>query len=380
MAPNQIPGPSGARQVPALLRLALLLLLLYGFLVAVGLMSSAFKILGEGSAGGLFEGVVSPFAALAVGVLGTVLVQSSSVTTSTIVALCGSGQLSLSLAVPMIMGANIGTTVTNTLVSVGSVRRSGEFRRAFACATVHDIFNYCSVLVVLPIELATGFLESTAVWLSELFWGGSGVAYKSPVKAAIKAGTKAIQGALEDLGLEGGMLSTVMLIVALGMTFLCLNLITKNMRALLVARIEASLNGVLGRSGLLGMLVGVLITVSVQSSSITTSLLVPLCAAGILTLPNAYPITLGANIGTTVTALLASMAAESSLGLTIALVHLLFNLSGTALFYGIPPLRQIPLRGARRLAVLTTNNKMWLLLYVVVAFMLLPGLAILLFD
>lgn len=366
--------------MPAWLRLLLLLVLLYGFLVAVGLMSSAFKILGAGSAGGLFEGVVSPFAALAVGILGTVLVQSSSVTTSTIVALCGSGQLSLELAVPMIMGANIGTTVTNTLVSVGSVRRSGEFRRAFACATVHDIFNYCAVLVMLPIELATGVLAKSAVWLTDLFGGGGGVEYESPIKGAIKAGTKAVQGALEDVGLQGGGLSAALLVVALAMIFLCLNLITKNMRALLVARIEASLNSVLGRSGVLGLVVGMLITVSVQSSSITTSLLVPLCAAGILTLPNAYPITLGANIGTTVTALLASMAAESSLGLTIALVHLLFNLSGTLLFYGVPPLRQIPLRGARLLAILTTNNKLWLLVYVGVAFVLLPGLAILLFD
>ena len=105
-----------------------------------------------------------------------------------------------------------------------------------------------------------------------------------------------------------------------------------------------------------------------------------MAGAGMLTLRHAFPVTLGANIGTTVTALLASMAAESSLGLTIAIVHLLFNLSGTVLFYGIPPLRQIPLRGARRLAVLTTNNKMWLLLYVAVAFVILPGLAILLFD
>jgi len=377
---NPTPGAPRARQVPAWLRLVLLLALLYGFLVAIGMMSAAFKILGEGSAGGLFEGVVSPFAALAVGILGTVLVQSSSVTTSTIVAMCGSGQLSLPLAVPMIMGANIGTTVTNTLVSVGSVRRSGEFRRAFACATVHDIFNYCAVIVLLPLELATGVLAKTAIWLTELFGSGRGVEYESPIKAGIKAGTKAVQGVLEDLGLSGGVLSVALLAVALVLIFVCLTLITKNMRALLVARIEASLNGVLGRSGLLGIAVGMAITVAVQSSSITTSLLVPLCAAGILTLPNAYPITLGANIGTTVTALLASMAAESSLGLTIALVHLLFNVAGTVLFYGIPPLRQIPLRGARWLAILTTNNKLWLLVYVGVAFVLLPGLAILLFD
>jgi sodium-dependent phosphate cotransporter len=379
---SSTPETSGppARGLPTWARILALFGLLYGFLVAIGLMSSAFKILGAGQAGGLFEGVANPFAALAVGILGTVLVQSSSVTTATIVALCGSGQLSLDIAVPMIMGANIGTTVTNTLVSIGSVRRSAEFQRAFECATVHDVFNYCAVIVLLPIEMATGYLRSSAEWLTEFVALGDGVTYKSPVKAAVKAGTKQIQGALEGMGLEGGALSTVLLIVALGMIFICLTQITKNMRVLLVARIEASLNRVLGRSGLLGMLVGVLITVSVQSSSITTSLLVPLCAAGILTLPNAYPITLGANIGTTVTALLASMAADSSLGLTIALVHLMFNLSGTLLLYPIPALRMIPIHGARWLAALATANKMWLLVYVFVAFIMVPGLGILLFD
>lgn len=378
------PHPNAApptRALPGWVRVVLLFALLYGFLVAIGLMSASFKILGSGSAGGLFEGVTNPFAALAVGILGTVLVQSSSVTTSTIVALCGSGQLSLDLAVPMIMGANIGTSVTNTLVSIGSVRRSADFRRAFACATVHDIFNYLSVVVLLPVELATGFLRRGAEALSaRLALGGSGGEFKSPVKAAVKAGTQLVQEGLEGLGLTGGWLAGLMLAVALGMIFVCLTQITRNMRILLMARIEESLNRVLERSGVMGMAVGAAITVSVQSSSITTSLLVPMCGAGILSLRNAFPITLGANIGTTVTALLASAAAESSLGLTIALVHLLFNLTGTLIFYPSPLLRRLPLRGARRLALLATRNKLWLVAYMVGAFAVVPGLAILLFD
>ena len=374
--------PRSSGEVPAWARLVYLLVLLYGFLVAVSLMSASFKAFGEGSAGGLFEGVTNPFAALAVGILATVLVQSSSVTTSTIVALCGSGQLSLELAVPMVMGANIGTSVTNTMVSVGSVKRSAEFRRAFSCATVHDTFNYLAVLVLLPLELATGFLRHAAEWLSAAlsFGGGAGGDFKSPIKVAVKEGTKLLQGTLEGLGLSGGWLAALMLAVALGLIFLCLTQITKNMRVLLMARIEASMNRVLGKSGLMGILVGAAVTVSVQSSSITTSLLVPLCAAGILTLPNAFPITIGANLGTTVTALLASTAADSTLGLTIALVHLLFNLAGTLLFYPHPAMRRLPINGARRLALLATRSKMYLVAYLIGAFVLIPGLAILLFD
>ncbi|MCB9897759.1 MAG: Na/Pi symporter [Planctomycetes bacterium] len=363
------------------MRLTLLLVLLYGFLVAIGLMDGAFKLLGEEHAGGLFQGVTNPFAGLAVGILATVLVQSSSVTTSTIVALCGSGQLQLELAVPMIMGANIGTTVTNTLVSVGSVRRSVEFRRAFACATVHDVFNFCSVAVLLPLELATGYLRHTAVWLADHLHhlGSGGGTFNSPIKVAVKAGSKAITGVLGGLGLEGGYLAAALLVLAIALIFACLMLITKNMRVLLVARIEAAMNEVLGRSGLLAIAVGIAITVAVQSSSITTSLLVPLCAAGVLRLENAYPITLGANIGTTVTAILASLAAEGSTGLAIALVHLLFNVSGTLLFFPIPALRRIPIRSARRLAVLAVENKFVLVAYLSAIFVLLPILGILVF-
>ena len=369
-----------------MLRLALLLVLLYGFLVAIGLLSAGFKDLGEAHAGGLFGGVNSAFAALTVGILATVLVQSSSVTTSTIVALVGSGELSLAIAVPMIMGANIGTTVTNTLVSIGSVRRSAEFQRAFAAATVHDVFNLLAVAVLLPIEISTGFLRRSAEWLTGLFHGAeaggaaAAAGFKSPIKVAVKHGVQLIEGALESAGLDGKALAIALLVVAIAMVFLCLRYITLNMRSLLVSRIEASLNTALGRSGLIGMVIGIGVTVAVQSSSITTSILVPLCGAGLLTLPNVYPITLGANIGTTVTALIASLAADMPAALTIALVHLLFNLSGTLLFYPVPFLRNLPIAGARRLSHLAVRNKLWLLAYVAVMFVALPLSGILIFN
>ena len=123
---------------------------------------------------------------------------------------------------------------------------------------------------------------------------------------------------------------------------------------------------------MLGILIGILMTIAVQSSSITTSLLVPMCAAGVLTLRNAFPIMLGANIGTTVTALLASLATDNETGLTIALVHTLFNVGGVMIIYPIPFLRRIPLRLARILAVRAQRNMFWVVGYVGVVFILLP--------
>jgi sodium-dependent phosphate cotransporter len=121
-------------------------------------------------------------------------------------------------------------------------------------------------------------------------------------------------------------------------------------------------------------------TIAVQSSSITTSLLVPMCAAGVLTLRNAFPIMLGANIGTTVTALLASLATDNENGLTIALVHTLFNVGGVMIIYPIPALRGIPIRLARLLSVRAQRNIFWVVGYVGFVFILLPLLGYLVFG
>ncbi len=349
------------------------------FLVGIKLLGASFKMVGKDTAKSLFEGLANPFAGLAVGILATVLVQSSSVTTSVVVALVGDGSLSVGVAVPVIMGANIGTSVTNTLVSLGHITRSAEFRRAFAGATMHDFFNLMTVAVLLPIELATGFLQKSAEALTNVLSGGGGVAYKSPIKVFIGGITKFFTGGIQAIGLEGWWAAAVALTIGLVFIILSLYVITKTMRGLLAGRLEQALNRALGRSGIIGMVVGVIITVSVQSSSITTSLLIPLIGAGVLSLEVAFPITLGANIGTTVTALLAALAAEKSGGLTIALVHLLFNVTGILMVYPFPPLRRIPVRMAEALGNLAVRNRMYVLLYVVTVFVIIPLLGVLIF-
>jgi sodium-dependent phosphate cotransporter len=352
-------------------RLIALAALLYGFLVGVDILGEGISGLGSDFADTLFRGVANPLAGLAVGVLATVLVQSSSVTTSTLVALVGTGVLTVEAAVPMVMGANIGTSVTCLLASLGTIRRDNEFRRAFAGATVHDLFNWLAVAVLLPLELLTGVLSRAAVALSHLFPGATGGEFESPVKAAVGTGA----GAFESLvGIVPGRGSAIALILlGLVLLFATLALITKNMRLVIAGAAERSLNTVLGRSGVLGIFVGLVITMAVQSSSITTSLLVPMMAAGVLTLRNAYPITLGANVGTTVTALIAALAVPQIEGLQIALVHLLFNVAGIMLFYPVPFMREIPIRGAELLADVATRRKSIVAIYMVTVFIVLPA-------
>lgn len=366
---------AGLAGLPTPVRLAYLLLLLFGFLVAIQLMGSSFKMMGSGAVkgeGSMLTGIENPFAGLAVGVLATVLVQSSSTTTSVIVTLVGSGVLPLGSAVPMIMGANIGTTVTNTLVSLGHVRASDDFKRAFAAATVHDFFNVLCVIIMLPLEIKTHFLQRSATWMTDRLGMGGGVEYKSPIKTAVKTVAGWVKDLLEATQLSGTALAIAVLIVGIAATFFCLVNVTKTMRSLIAGRIEKAMNGVLEKSGLVGIVIGIIVTVLVQSSSVTTSLLVPMCAAGILPLRHAFPIMLGANLGTTVTALLASMAVDNPAGLTIAIVHVMFNGAGILMFYPFPVLRQFPARCAEALASAAIRNRLWIVIYVVGVFVVLP--------
>jgi len=359
----------------------LVVALLYIFLVGVKGLETGIKELGSGFTDSLFEGISNPVAALFVGILATVLVQSSSVTTATIVGLVGAGTLSVESAVPMVMGANIGTTVTNTLASMGYLRRSHEFRLAFAGATMHDFFNVLSVMVLLPLEVATGFLSKWAISLSTVLRDNTTIDFAkpdSPIKAAVKAPVNWIKDLIEGFTADETIVGSAILVTGLAMIFVALAFITRNMRMLVLSRIERSVNAVLGRgAGLPAMALGMVITVTVQSSSITTSVLVPLIAAGVLTLRNAFPVTLGANVGTTITALLASMATDGNAGLAIALAHTIFNLLGIVIWYPIPRLRDVPVRLAERLAVTAEVRKSLVLVYVVGLFILVPLIGVL---
>ncbi len=335
--------PEGSSRKPFLawnetaVRLGLTLFFLYRFLIGVKSLEKGISSFGSDFVDQVFSSVANPIAGLAAGVLATVLVQSSSVTTATIVGLVGAGVLSIETAVPMVMGANIGTTVTNTLASLGHVRQSAYFQRAFAAATVHDYFNLLSVAILLPLEVAFGLSSRIANSFANLVGDilpevGSG---SSLIKSAINAPVSWMADTIESLGWSGAE-GAILLGVGIGLIFLALWMITRQMRAVMSGRIENAINGVLSKgAGAGALLVGLVMTVAVQSSSITTSILVPLVAAGVLTLRNAFPVTLGANLGTTVTALLASIAADSSDALVIALAHVTFNILGILIFYPV---------------------------------------------
>ncbi len=369
--------------VSALQKTALLLLLLFLFLMGVQGLGEGFRLLGRDLLDAFFATTENPFMALIVGILATTLVQSSSVTTVMIVGLVAAPEnpLPVANAVPMVMGANIGTTVTNTVVSLAHMGRREEFLRAFSVATCHDFFNFIAVAVLLPLEIMTGFLRRTAVTLASTLGGIGGVTYENPLKDALKAGlepVKSVAGAL--LQAEKGQGILLVLFSAI-LIFGSLLLLVKLMRSATQSSIEVFITRFLGQNPFRSILLGAVVTVMVQSSSITTSLLVPLAGAGLLTLEQAFPVTIGANVGTTVTALLATLAvagANAQAGVEIALVHVLFNLSGIVLIYPVPFIRRLPLLAARRLAQSAVESRKWALLYVAGLFYGLPSILVVL--
>ena len=350
------------------LKVFCVLVALYLFLVGINGMSSAIKNMGSDVADSIFTTTSNPIIALFIGVFSTVLFQSSSTTTSLIVGLVSSGTLSLSGAVPMIMGANIGTTVTNTIVSIGHINQGREFKRAFAASTVHDFFNILAVLILFPLEMAFHGIQNTAEWFGGLLFGKienvDVLQAKSPIKLAVKSGSKFIEQFTFDN-------NVLFLVVSVLITFLMLYSIVKLLKSLVLEKIEAFFDQYIFKTAFRAVLFGTVLTIMVQSSSITTSLIVPLAGAGVLSLRKIFPFTLGANIGTTVTALLAALTGTVS-ALVAAISHLFFNVFGILIIYGIKPLREIPLKCATLISSYAVKNKLIPIVYLLIMFVLIP--------
>ena len=352
-------------------KVAGVVLSLYLFLVGINGLSTAIKHLGGGFAENMLSTTSNPLIALFIGILSTTIFQSSSTTTALIVGMVSSGALNLGGAIPMIMGANIGTTVTNTIVSIGHSNRGNEFKRAFAAATVHDFFNIFAVLIIFPIELAFGLIEKTATGLGELLFGTVSLSneFNSPIKAGIKWGVYY----LESISFDN---TIVFIILSVLLTFAMLYSIVKLLRSLVLANIQQFFDQYIFKTALRGIIFGMLLTIMVQSSSITTSTIVPLAGAGVLTLRQVYPFTLGANIGTTVTAILAALTLNVT-ALVAAFAHLFFNLYGILFIYMNPLFRDIPIKLSIWISEVAAKNKFIPLIYLICFFFLLPFLIIL---
>lgn len=523
---------------------------LYLFICSLSFLADGFRLVAGKRAAEVFsnsEIFNNPVAGVMVGVLVTVLVQSSSTSTSITITMVAADLLTVKQAIPIIMGANIGTSVTSTIVALGQAQDRDEFRRAFAAATVHDMFNFLTVSVLLPCEAAFNMLAEIATsivgtedresgekppdilkvitspftkWviqidkkiISKLAECTSVTKYPTEAKRAecdkkyteltffkkpkevctyaadqdpahnyevkivtpttteewnyttVSSSVKwdSLQGYFtenvvtkewvnitrdvvtweegdctpEDVekggthylfefmheswsDVAGG---TFVLIMALAILCTSLVMIVKVLRSILKGRVAVWLHQVVNEvipdaqitnpccpnyydthtdevkpcvarvplewvSGYLAMAAGLGLTIVVQSSSITTAALTPLVGVGVIKLERMYPTVLGANIGTTVTGLLAALSADGSkikLTLSVAVAHLFFNILGIFLWYGIDDvtsiflgkggigMRKVPIEMARKLGNITAVYRWFPLLYLFIMFFIVP--------
>nr|XP_003473293.1 sodium-dependent phosphate transport protein 2A isoform X1 [Cavia porcellus] len=428
-----------------LLKVPLMLAFLYFFVCSLDVLSSAFQLAGGKVAGDIFKDnaiLSNPVAGLVVGILVTVLVQSSSTSTSIIVSMVSSGLLEVSSAIPIIMGSNIGTSVTNTIVALMQAGDRTDFRRAFAGATVHDCFNWLSVLVLLPLEAATGYLHhiTRLVVASFNIRGGRDApdllkiitepftkliiqldksvitsiaigdeslrnhsliriwchADSREVSSLSRAETNASQihgnvtmekcnHIFVNTGLPDLAVGLILLAGSLVLLCTCLILLVKMLNSLLKGQVAKVIQKVINTdlpapftwvTGYFAMVVGAGMTFIVQSSSVFTSAITPLIGLGVISIERAYPLTLGSNIGTTTTAILAALASpreKLSSSFQIALCHFFFNISGILLWYPLPCMR-LPIRMAKALGKRTAKYRWFAVLYLLVCFLLLPSL------
>lgn len=217
----------------------------------------------------------NPFSAVLVGAVVTALIQSSSATTVMVVGFVNSGILNLIQATGIIMGANIGTTVTAFLVSI-------------------------NVDAIVPLLLFSG---TVLVLFSK--------AKKRRDVAMILLGLGIILLGMETMGTAMAPLKH-----------------SDDFRNLIAS---------IGDRWYIGLALGLGITLLVQSSSATTGILIALTETGQITIEIAWPIILGANIGTCITALLSSITANKT-AKRASIIHLLFNLIGAAVFMPFGPL------------------------------------------
>ncbi len=377
-------APAETAAMPVWVRAAVALLALYAFIASVKMIGTGLKTAVDDEKGQqvqtwLLAQVGDPLTGLFVGLLLTSMVQSSSFTTALTVGLVGDGILPISAAMPVIMGANIGTSVTNILVSLAHVRRRLEFRRSLGGAIVHDFFNVLCVLLFMPMEMGFGLISRPVAVLSD--WLGQLTFFRDNPTTSIGLIKKVFEWPGKSLntllagpgGLPGAWGGTLVAALAMLLLFVSLWLLVRMLRGLLQNRLSGALSKTLFRNPPIAFGVGILMTIAVQSSSVTTSLVVPLVGAGILKLRQIYPYTLGANIGTTVTALLAGLGTGRAPAVACALGHLLFNLLGTMVFW---PLQFIPVSLAKGFAKMASRRRLLAAVYILLVFFVLPIAAI----
>lgn len=338
------------------------------FIFAIDLLTVAMGRLNSDVARDIIQATRNPFISLFVGLLVTALIHSSSTVTSSIVAIVASSNMTLQQAVPMILGANIGTTLTSTMVSFTFINKRKEFKRALSSGISHGMFNILNVFILLPLELYFNFLSNSAEKLAKLFaTDNDGLGPFEYNRIFTRNVTEWI---VENINIP--FLSTIL---AIFLVFFSIKVLTTSVYKTFVVDAFQDISKVIFKNTGLAFLYGMFFTAAVQSSTVTTCLVVPLVANRKVSVVKSFPFIVGANIGTTITAVIAALY-KTEAAIAVALVHVLFNSIGALIFLPFPEIRQIPVKLAEWMGETSVRYRVFGFAYILMTFFIIPFLLI----
>ncbi len=349
-----------------IVKIASAALILSVFFLAIDLMAQSLSHLGFGTARELIKVAEAPFIALFIGLLTTALLQSSSTVTSIAVVMVASGTITLNIGIFVIMGANIGTTLTSDIVSLGFVTNKGKFRKALSAGVIHDFFNILTAILIFPLEYYYGFLSKSATYIAGLL-GSQFSNIKNSNSIVNLPGFTSVSDFLYSLINNYWILAAFSILLL----FVSLKVFSRYTYKLLIGGSKDKLKNYVFNNPLKSFSWGLVLTGILQSSSVTTSLVIPLVANRKVMLKSVFPYIMGANIGTTITALLAAVLI-SEVAVSLAIAHLIFNLAGVSIFFLFSIIRKVPVYLAGNFGRLASENKLIGFFYIIFTFFLIP--------
>ncbi len=355
-------------------QILLSLVILFLFLISLELIATSGKLLGSEFTEGIIHTTSLPIVSLFIGLLATALIHSSSTVTSTMVVLVAAGIIKLETAVYLMMGSNIGTSITGLMVAFGNLGSPKAFRRGFMAGSSHAVFNILSALIFFPLEYYWKILSRTSDYLAAHMVnagvvGASWFSFHDKIIAPIAA-----------------WLPRLVQVQPLVILFCSLVLLFMSIYALTLIFKYLMLRGNGGKrlknwlaNPFRSLLTGIGTTAAIHSSSVTTSFCVMIAATDKVSPKKMFPYIMGANVGTTVTALMAAIG-RSEVAIAVALAHFLFNLFGVLIFYPFPVFRNIPVVVARWTANKAHHNLAFAFAYLTLIFFAIPFLVIFLAE
>lgn len=338
------------------------------FIFAIDLLTVAMGKLNNDVAKEIIQATRNPFISLFVGLLVTALIQSSSTVTASIVAIVASGNMTLQQAVPMVLGANIGTTLTSTLVSFTFITRKKEFKRALSSGISHDVFNIFNVIILFPLELYFNFLSNTAEKLAKLFVSDKEFTGTFEYNRTFTRGTT--EWIVEHINIP-----FVSTLLAIFLVFFSIKVMSTSVYKTFVLDTFEDINKIIFKNTAVSFIYGIFFTAAVQSSTVTTCLVVPLVANRKVSLAKSFPFIIGANIGTTITAVIAAMY-KTEAAIALAFAHVLFNSIGALIFLPFPEVRNIPVKLAEWMGKTSLTHRIFGFAYILLTFFIIPFLLI----